>query len=351
LNDSFKQLSKKESGNFDMTILTLRTAFKEGLSGNTLNSKLFNQFKYTNRQIIVTRINNERGYVAGEGYTRNPGGDTINGVSPNSSDVIIPAFIAAYTGIDPAKIPLTARPGLKWIRPYWRINYNGDPQNIEWMKNILTSLNFTHSYRSTYSIGKFETDLAWRPDENGLSWVRSQFNNEIFFVPQLVINSVNIQEDFSPLINIEMSFVNDLSANFEIRRSRNLNFSFSNMQLSEMIKNEYSIGIGYRFTGLDMIIKTKRKSESVSNDINMRLELSNSDYKTTFRSIKEDNGILQSGTQLFSVDFQADYMISDKLTIKIYYNYKLQNPHLVGGAEGFQQKDSKFGLSFNYSIM
>jgi cell surface protein SprA len=355
LEKEWKQFGIKETGNFDMTIFTLKTAFKEGL-GDTTVSELFNKFRGANRQVILNRINQQRGYIEGIGYSKstNPG-DTTQGVSLNSSDVVIPAFIAAYTGIDPAKIPLTARPGLAWIRPNWRINYNGDPQNVSWMKDIFTSLNFTHSYRATYSIGNFETNLAYRADdESGLSWVRSQqkskFDSLQYFVPQLDINSVNIQEDFSPLINIDAAFVNDLSANFEMRRTRTLNFSFSNMQLSEMIKNELSIGIGYRFSGLDMIIRTKRKSESVSNDVNMRLELSSSDFKTTFRKIDEDKGILQSGMKLFSADFQADYMISDKLTIKLYVNYRLQDPHMVG-SEGFLQKETKFGLSFNYSIM
>jgi cell surface protein SprA len=353
--DNFKQVNTKESGNFDMTIFTLRTAFKEGLNRDSINSSgLFDRFN-SNRRIIQSRLNAIRGYVPGQGYTRSTSPDTANGVSPKSSDVIIPAFLAAYTGISPSKIPLTARPGLSWIRPNWRINYNGDPQNVSWMKDIFNSLNFTHSYRAIYSVGQFETNLAYKVDDNsGLSWVRSQLDQERYFVPQLDINSVNIQEDFSPLINIEAGFVNDLSANIEFARTRNLNFSFSNMQLSEMIKNEFSLGIGYRFTGMDMIIKTKRKSESVSNDVNLRLELSSSDFKTTFRKISDiydPKGILQSGTRLFSVDFQADYMISDKLTIKLYFNYKLQDPHSPSGADGYLQKDTKFGLSFNYSIM
>jgi len=349
---SFDQLSKKETGNFDMTIFTLRTAFREGLSRDSLNSsELFNQFK-SNRAIIIDRLNKQRGFDENTGYSKSPyAGDTAKGVSDVSSDVIIPALLATYTGINPSNIPLTARPGIAWIRPNWRINYNGNPQDISWMKDIFTSFNLTHSYRSSYSIGSFETNLAYNPDENGLSWVRSQLDEESYFVPELDISSVNIQEDFSPLINIDVAFVNDLSTNFEINRTRNLNFSFSNMQLSEMIKNEFSVGVGYRFTGLDMIIRTKRKSETVSNDVNMRLELTSSDYKTTFRKIEDTKGILQSGTRLFSLDFQADYMISDKLTIKLYYNYKLSDPHSPSGSDGYKQKDTKFGLSFNYSIM
>jgi cell surface protein SprA len=347
----FEQYSKKESGNFDMSILTIATAFTEGLSEDKKQSDLFEQFRGENRRIIQERLNEKRGWVEGVGYLRSPNGEKEMGVSDKSSDVIIPALLAAYSGTDAATIPLTSRPGLASIRPNWRVNYNGDPRNISWLKDVVNSLNFTHSYKSTYSIGQFETNLAYSPDENGLSWVRNQLSDEKMFVPQLDINSVSIQEDFSPLFNIDVAFQNDLSASFEIRKSRTLNFSFSNMQLSEMLRDQYTIGIGYRFTGLDMIIKTKRKSETVSNDVNMRLDISSNNFKTTFRKIEDEGGILQSGTQLYSVDVQADYMISDKLTIKLYYNYKFQSPHLTGGSEGYLQKDSKFGLSFNYSIM
>jgi cell surface protein SprA len=349
-NGSFELYGTKETGNFDISIFTLRTAFNQRLSDSTAYSELFEQFRGDNRSIIAARLNELRGYEEGVGYTKSPDLDGRDGISLNSSDVIIPAFIAAYTGTDAAKVPLTARPGLAWIRPNWRINYNGDPQNINWMRNIFTSFNIIHSYRATYTVGRFETNLAYRPDQSGLSWVRTQFDN-LTFVPQLDIGTVTIQEDFSPLINVDVGFVNDLSASFEIRRSRALNFSFSNMQLSEMMKSEYTIGMGYRFTGLDMIIKTRRKSEKVSNDINMRLDIGTNNFKTTFRKIDETNGILQSGTQLISINYEADYMISDKLTIKFYYMYKFQNPHLKGGSDGYLQKDTRFGLSFNYSIM
>lgn len=348
---NFDQYSKKETGNFDMSILTIATAFKESLSDTlqTAHSTLFDKFRYEARPIIKARLNAQRGYVPGVGYSKNAyDSDTTDGVSDKSSDVIIPALIATYSGIDPAKIPLTARPGLRWIRPNWKINYTGDPKNISWMKDIITSFNLTHSYKSTYAIGKYETNLDYSPDATGLSWVRNELDTSNYFIPQLDVTSVTIQENFSPLINIDIGFKNDLSTSFEISKSRILSFSFSNMQLSEMIKNEYTIGIGYRFTGMDMIIKTKRKSEDVSNDVNLRLDVSSENYKTTFRKIDDEKGIIQSGTQLISFDIQADYMVSDKLTVKLYYNYKFTNPYTT---DSYLQKESEFGLSFNYSIM
>ncbi|MGF7141506.1 T9SS outer membrane translocon Sov/SprA [Roseimarinus sediminis] len=343
----FELLNGKESGNFDMTILTLKTLFDDKLSGDEKQSTTFNQFRYENLQVIANRLNSQRGWVEDVGYSKRPG-ETVQGVSLASTDVIIPAFVAAYTGMDPTRVPLTARPGLQWIRPNWRVNYNGNPQQIDWMKNVVHSLNFSHSYKSTYSIGQFETNLGYRPDQDGLSWTRDELDGTTF-IPELAITSVNIQESFNPLINVDIGFVNDLSTRFEIRKTRNLNFDFTANQLNEMIKDEYSVGLGYRFTGLDMIIKTRKKSETVSNDINMRFDVTSSNYKNVLRKIDVEDGELNGGTKVLSLDFQADYMVSDKLNVKLYYQYNMSSPHNT--INGHMRSNTKFGLSFNFSIM
>ena len=345
--DMFELIHGIESGNFDMTILTLGTLFKDKIGGDEKHSVVFEEFN-NNRQIILDRLNAERGWNDQTGYTKY-GGDMRKDTLLRSTSVIIPAFLAAYTGADAHKIPLTARPGLSSIRPNWRINYNGNPESIEWMKDIIHSLNFNHSYKSTYSIGKFETNLAYQPDENGLSWTRDELYGS--FIPELSITSVNIQEAFSPLINVDVGFVNDFSARFEISKTRNLNFDFTANKLNEMNKNEYSVGLGYRFTGMDMIIKTRKKSEEVSNDMNLRLDITGSNYKNVLRKLDDPQleGELNGGAKIFSIDFQADYMVSDKLNVKLYYQYNINSPHNT--MNGNARSNTKFGLSFNFSIM
>lgn len=340
-------LNVKESGNFDMSILTIKSAFKDRLSGDEKVSSVFDEFRYNNTQVIINRINAQRGWVEGTGYSKNPD-ETVDGVSAYSSDVIIPAFLSAYTGIDPSKIPLTARPGLAWIRPNWRLNFSGNPQRIDWMKDYVKSLSFNHSYKSTYSIGNFETNLGYQPGQNGLSWMRDEFDGKTF-VPQLSIASVNIQESFSPLINIDVIFVNNLSTRFEIRKTRNLNFDFTSKQMNEMKKNEFSAGIGYRLTGLDMILKTRNRSEQLSNDVNLKFDVTSSDYKNVLRRIDMPEGELNGGTRVLSLDFQADYMFSEKLNVKLYYQYSMNDPHNINS--GLMRSNTKFGLSFNFTIL
>ena len=59
------------------------------------------------------------------------------GVKKTSADVMIPAFLAAYTGKDVNTIELTAFPSMKRILPNWRITYDGLAK-LKKMKERLT---------------------------------------------------------------------------------------------------------------------------------------------------------------------------------------------------------------------
>ena len=54
-----------------------------------------------------------QGYDAGKSY-----------VSPNSADVLIPAFISAYSGRDVNSSSLDILPNLLSILPNWKVTYH-----------------------------------------------------------------------------------------------------------------------------------------------------------------------------------------------------------------------------------
>ncbi len=351
--EKFGISNRKEMGNFDMTIFTLKTAFRrsERLKGEGVQeSELFNEFVGKNREVILRRLNDARGFVEGQGYVNYREYDSRpeeNGYSTTSTDVLIPAFLAAYTGTDPEKMQLTPFPDLGWLRPNWRVSYTGNPSTISWMKDYVYSLNISHAYRANYTVGQFETDLNYNPNnKSGFSWVRDQL--EYKFIPRYDIRSVNIQESFSPLASIDIGFVNDLSIRAEYKKTRNLNLEFTANQLTETIRDEWTFGTGYRFTGLDMIIKTKRKSEKVSNDINLRLDMSSGNYKSTYRKIEEQDTQLFGGMKTLAIDFSADYMLSDRFTMKLFFTFNMTKPHL---STTYETRNTEFGLSFNFTIM
>lgn len=345
----FSEVGSTNTGNFSMSALTIKTAFADKVTETAAFNSPFDNF-VNYRKVIANRLNEERGFDPRTGYSddnTNPELRTIDGVSLNSSDVILPALLAAYSGSDPNTISLESIPGLTAIRPNWSVTYSVNPANIDWMRNILKTFNFNHKYRSNYTMGSFQSNDNYDPDPeaNGFSWARYELDST--FIPKYDISSVTIQEQFAPLLNIDMTFVNDLSATIGYNKQRTLNFSFANLQMSQMIKNSYTVGIGYRFTGMDMIITSRNRSSKISNDVDMRLDITSSDYATIYQSISGDNEPVSSGSKSLSVDFSADYMLSEKFTVTLYYRFTSTEPHT---SASYRTNHTNFGLSFNFSI-
>lgn len=340
--------SPSATGNFSMSIMTIKTAFSDKIGGDStaVKSAVFNQF-LANRSTIAQRLNNQRGgYSEGVGYNNAPDGTSDkDGYGLTSTDVLIPAFLSAYTGIDANEISLSPFPSIKWVRPNWRLTYNGNPQQISWMKNYITSLNISHSYRSTYTVGQFTQNLDYNEYADGFSWVRGELNDN--FIPKFDISSVSIQENFSPLINVDVTFTNSLSARVDLKKVRTLNLSFANNQLTEIFRNEFSVGVGYRFSGLDMILKTKKNSEKVSNDLNLMFDITRNNNRTTLRKIVENVNDVQTGSRDYTLSFSADYLMSDKLTLRIFYDRTVADP-LVNL---YYRSTDNFGVSFKFSLI
>jgi cell surface protein SprA len=105
----FNANSFTETGNFSMSTLTWGTAFFVMGKGEVHNSEAFEKFKEY-RQIIATRLAAQRDPNNGFGYNPNvphaqyP--DFPDGYGPNSVEVLVPAFLAAYQNKDPKSVDL-----------------------------------------------------------------------------------------------------------------------------------------------------------------------------------------------------------------------------------------------------
>ena len=94
-----------------------------------------------------------------EGVFTNPVNDSVNnlyagGFGPYSQDVLIPAFVSAYTGKAPGDVNLNVfktRPKVNW-----RVTYNG-LSKFPALKEIFASFNISHGYSSTLTINNFQT--------------------------------------------------------------------------------------------------------------------------------------------------------------------------------------------------
>ncbi len=104
LTNHFKSESPMETGNFSMSFLSYGTSFK---NGNTTFTNFLNM-----RSDISSRLGaeNDSSMSSINGFAE--------GYNPTSQDVLIPAFLAAYSGKGPLTAALTAFPKLP--KPNWR---------------------------------------------------------------------------------------------------------------------------------------------------------------------------------------------------------------------------------------
>jgi cell surface protein SprA len=124
----FNANSFTESGNFSISTLTWGTAFFAIGKGEVHESEAFESLK-NNRLVIAKRLAAERPVDGGHGY--DPGQEHPNypgypdGYGPNSVEVLVPAFLAAYQNKSPDKVELGLFPSFKFMRPNWQVRYEG----------------------------------------------------------------------------------------------------------------------------------------------------------------------------------------------------------------------------------
>ena len=269
-------------------------------------------------------------------------GDTIytGGYGQSSQDVIIPAFIAAYTGKDAIGVSLNKFP--KIPLPNWRITYDGLTK-IKFIKRYFETFTLGHAYRSSYSVGSFSSNLDYK-DQNGD--VQMNLNN-MSYHSKYDINQVSINEQFSPLFKLDMTWKNSLIARFEIKKSRMLSLSLSNNQLTEIASNEYVIGTGYRIKNVSFNFRAAGRSRKLDSDLDLKLDLNIRNNRTVIRKIIEDVEQITAGQQIISIKFSADYVINQRLNVKAFYDQVITNPFL---STTFPGSITNAGFSIRFTL-
>ncbi len=347
-SDTFSAENRMLSGNFSMSFMSLSSAFEKRPAESDNTSESWERFK-NNRFVISRRLAEQRvkEQVPGSpGY--DPNSDTepgyFNGYGSTSQEVLIPAFLAAYSNTDPNNISLSSFPGVLSMMPNWRINYNG-LQKIEFFKKFVKSLNVIHSYRSTYSVGSYSTNLFYNPDEmDGLNYIRDL---QLNFLPEREIGGVSISEQFSPLISLDLQMINSFTARIEMKKTRTLTLSFNNNQMMENRSEEYGIVAGYRFQQVPITIKTQGTKKKFQSDLDVRVNLSLRDTRMIMRKMEEDVDKLTSGVKAFVIGFTADYTLSSRFRLRLFFDQNLNKPHV---SSSFATTNTKMGFNLQFTL-
>ncbi|MFA6127617.1 MAG: cell surface protein SprA [Bacteroidales bacterium] len=335
-------------GNFNMTIISLGSAFEKLKEGDGYQSATFEKFK-NNRIIISQRLAAQRlaAQVPGSPvYDPNTGNfpGYSDGYGPTSLDVLIPAFLAAYSDKNANLVSLDAMPGVMSMLPNWRIQYGG-LQKSEFIKKYLKQLNLNHSYRSTYSVGSYTTNLFYDPDtQDGLNYIRDAQEN---FLPAREIGSISISESLSPLIGFDATMQNSLQARVEIKKNRNLTLSLNNSQLMENRSDEIVIGTGYRFQEVPITIKAGGNQRKFQSDLDIRFDLSIRDNIMIMRKLEEEVNKPTSGQTVVTAKFTASYRLSTRFELRFYYDQVVNKPIVT---TSYPTSNTKVGFNLRFTL-
>ena len=303
-------------GNFSISHNMIKTSFKN-------SDVTFEEFK-NNRAIIAQRLAENTG-------------QPISGFGETSEQVMLPAFIAAYSGKDAANVKLTAFREVPI--PSWKLTYKGLMQ-MAWFKEHFRSFLVTHSYNSLYSITSFSNNLAYNK-ENPYAETDIAGN----YINKTIFSNVNLLEEFSPLIKVDVKMKNSVSFSGQINKDRGLTLNFNNNTITQIKGTEYVVGFGYRLKDLAMSFKFGDEVTKLKGDLDLRADVSLRDNETIIRAIDKDNNQVTGGQRLLSIKFFADYAVSKNLTASFYFD---QSSSQYAISTTFPRKSVSSGLSVRY---
>lgn len=332
-------LSYIMTGSYMTSAWAFRTLFKN-------SDDLFNQFLDA-RSVVANRL----AAINPDPYSDLMVQDTMNGnyypagYGANQQSVLLTAFLSTYLGKDPAKKDFS--PFLSLPLPNWNITYNG-LSKIDFLKRWFSTISISHKYTSTYTIGNFYTDAAISAITEGYDYgTESIINGNGDYIAPVSMEGVIINEQFNPLIMVSVNMVNSFQFKLSIQKTRNLNLSFSNNQLTETYRDGITFGTGYRFKDLEFHIKAGDKVHDLKSDLVLQANITYTNNLTQIRKINQGTRQISSGAKVWMAEISAEYALSTTLTLRAFFNTNINDPYITNT---YRNSTTKGGLTVRFSF-
>ncbi len=317
-------------GNFNISAILIKTAFSQSTE---TSSEAFETFR-ENRIEVARRLAAERGLdpndVDEDGFP--------NGIGRTNQAVLLPAFIAAYSGSDPADVKLG--PFRSVPLPNWNLKYTG-LMRLEWFRDKFRRFSINHGYRADYTLTQFQTNLDYDPASPDERNQAGDFKNPILY------SNVVLTELFTPLARIDFETKNNIQILAQLEKDRSLAFSFDNNLLTEYSGNEYTLGLGYRLRDLKIATSLGGRRRILSSDLNFKADVSYRKNRTIIRYLDLANNQTISGQDIWAINFTADYGLTRNLTARFYYDHSFSE-YAVSTA--FPQTTIRSGITLIYNF-
>lgn len=335
----FMDFSPQRSGSYKISIISAGTSFMSG-------EDLYQTFK-DNMVILKNRFRTA----------------TSTEYDAQSQDVLIPAFIAAYSGRSANSVSFSPFP--KIPLPNWRIDYNGLTK-LEPFKEIFSSVSINHAYSSSYQVSNYVNSNLY--DAQG-HFSQLAINNEVenynanggffgskyslqdtakqYLVPVYVINSVIISETFAPLIGITLKTKSKLNLSFKYNTKRDVMLNVPNAQITESNGRDWQVEIGYTKNNMRLPFRSQGRIITLKNDVTFRMTMGVTSNETIQRRLDEGS-TLTNGNINFQLRPNISYVANKKLTVQVYVDHTINEP-LVSNSFRRSVIKGGFKIIFNLS--
>ena len=355
-------------GTFTMTTISIKSALEGmGDANNGYYSKTFEEFC---GKIASFRDRVQAQYPDNSGNSGLSGTSGISGVNPvdpYSADVLIPAFLSSYTLGGSNSLDIF--PAITRLLPNWTLRYSG-LSKLPWLRDHFKSVNINHAYKSIYSVGSYASYSSWQEYMGDLGYVQAADGS---YTPSSMydISTVSINEAFSPLLGLDVTLNNNLTAKVEYKTTRVLNLSMTSVQINESKSKDWVIGLGYKISNFNIFgsggghrkvkggknsknakneneKQIKSNSKGVNHDLNTRLDISFRNQAAITRDIATGVSSASSGNSALKISISADYTLSRFLTLTAYYDRQTNTPLLSSSSYPTTTQD--FGISMKFSL-
>ncbi len=324
---TFDHYSPYSMGTFNISFIGIKTLFTPSRANEL--SQPYQDFM-RNREIISKRLGAINPYTAGLPDPTDP--NYAKGYTQYSQDVLIPAFLAAYTGRDANTIPLveSSNPNIRSNpfknyapMPNWKMTYNGLTK-LPFFNEYLNNFTLSHTYIGNLSMNSFLSSLFYQdPLAFGFpSFIDSNSHN---YVPFFQVPNITITENLGPLVGIDAAFKNGVNISIKFNKTRMLSLSLVDYQVSETKSTELVLGGGARIKGLNLpftVFGTRR----LKNDININMSVGYRDDITSNSYLAQNTNIPTRGQKVITISPTIDYIVNDNLQVRFFYDRRQSIP-------------------------
>jgi len=311
------------AGGFNISYMALNTFFDDhDPNVISLQFKAFQNY----RTIISQRL----------GTNVDPTGYTL-GYGRYAQDVLIPAFISAYTGQDPKRVALInennssirSNPFTGMIpKPNWSIMYSG-LSKIPALAEYFSNITLTNGYNGSLAMNSFTSSLNFVDDitKRGTPTFLNPISGN--YIPYFLIPNVTISERMEPLIGINITTVNQWSLRFEYKKSRMLSLSLVDYQLSENNSKEWVFGTSWRKKGLRLPFRIPGLNNGrLDNDLTFRFDMSMRDVYNSNSRLDQTNAYGTGGQKEITLQPSIDYVLNSKINLKFFFDQRRATPYI-----------------------